>query len=512
MNIVFLLDDGIVATYFYKEYVYMSSDLTGGYSGESLPAAFTVSDVSRRLQAVGQVSLDALHQVDERTFSTQEARFQMLGERLLAARDAGEPLVEIEAVERGNEIGDGLYDILGLSADTPIIMNITHSTGLEGVDYRNRKEMRLDTVGLSIPGGHVISLDGTYGRHVSSVLASGSYSGYEVEGQINEFGNPIRANFSAGYTYENDGKRAIDRMHDVLDSVEAALGRTTNITRLPSGLDIIEVVQEAHQGFPDSGSPKDFADLVFEALNGREEATISIPCEDFTLPSAIIFGAGTEIEGQHYPFYALFGGALEHYYGIRPTSWSAAETPGSTPMQPFSESIVLKFGDTPEYDGEDLESGQPPIDTPSVVLPTSERIADDNDWSIKPEKVEGAEEITDSLYYRGGTGNEVLIDPATLNLDELPLVLAMAGWTTITGFPDGDTVNLSLTDCGGSGGKSGMEIAMELQIIDSETGALLPGFAINEASGNVCISYNGVPNMRFAEFVKALHGLSPFRF
>ncbi len=493
----------------------MSSDLSGDFSGESLPAVFTVSDVSRRLQTVGLESLDALHQVDDRTFSTQEARAQSFGERLLAARDAGEPLVEVEAIERGNEISDGLYDVLGLPVGTPLIMNVTHSNGLEGINYRGYKEMRMNTVGLSIPGAHVIALDGNYGRHVSSVLASGSYSGYEMEGQRNNFGSLITPSFSTGYAYEHDGSffdSGVEQMHEVLDSVEATLGKA-NISRLPSGLDVVqaEAAKEESPRFHEGASPKDFADMVFEALNGREEAIITIPCEDFTLPSAIVFGAATEVQGQHIPLVALFGGALEHYYGIQPRSWSTTQTPGSNPMEPFSESIVLQFGSEPEYEDDPFVPEQQ-TGAATTDIPTNENVQADPGQTISPEETDGAEEITDSLYYRGGTGNEVRIDPATLNLDELPLVLAMAGWNNGFGFLEDGTVSLTLTDQGGSNGKSGMEVAMELQIIDGKTGALLPGFSLTEESGTVCISYNGVPNMRFAEFVKALHGLSPFQF
>jgi hypothetical protein len=333
-----------------------------------------------------------------------------------------------------------------------------------------------------------------------------------MEGQRNEFGNLITPSFGASYTYEDSYSsygRGVKEMHKVLDLVEEAIGKNPNISRLPSGLDIIEV-EEAPR-FRYGASPKEFADMVFEALNDQEEATITIACEDFTLPSAIVLGGGTEIRGQHVPLITLFSSALEHFYDIQPTSWSTARTPGFNPMEPFSESIVLYFGKEADEDADSFASEQP-ITAGISDLPAAKETQAEPASTISPEETDGAEEITDSLYYRGGTGNEVRIDPGTLNLDELPLVLAMAGWTTSFGFLEDDTVSLSLMDAGGSSGKSGIEVAMKLNIINSETGALLPGFSLTEESGRIQIGYNGVPNVRFAEFVKALHGLSPFQF
>lgn len=120
--------------------------------------------------------------------------------------------------------------------------------------------------------------------------------------------------------------------------------------------------------------------------------------------------------------------------------------------------------------------------------------------------------MNEEIYYRGGTGDEVIIDPASLNLDELPLILATAGWTVAVGYPEvkGGDVSVNLSDLHGINSMSGAEIALRLKMIDTETGELLPGYSVSEDTGHLELSYKGVADIRFAEFVKALHGLSPF--
>lgn len=120
--------------------------------------------------------------------------------------------------------------------------------------------------------------------------------------------------------------------------------------------------------------------------------------------------------------------------------------------------------------------------------------------------------MSEEIYYRGGTGDKIIIDPASLNLGELSIQLAMAGRTAMFGYPEveGGDVSLRLSDMGGANGRSGAEVALSLNIIDVETGELLPGYRVSEETGRVEVSYKGVADVRFAEFVKALHGLSPW--
>ena len=122
--------------------------------------------------------------------------------------------------------------------------------------------------------------------------------------------------------------------------------------------------------------------------------------------------------------------------------------------------------------------------------------------------------MNEEIFYRGGTGEEIILDPASLNLDELPLALAMAGWTVVIGYPEmeGSDVSVSLMDMGGSNGMSGTEMALSLNIIDDETGELLPGYSVDDGSGRLEVRYKGVADLRFAEFVKSVHKLSPFQF
>lgn len=118
----------------------------------------------------------------------------------------------------------------------------------------------------------------------------------------------------------------------------------------------------------------------------------------------------------------------------------------------------------------------------------------------------------EAIYHRNDPGEEIRIDPRTLNLDELPLVLTMAGWFVAVSFAETDDgpIGIRLSDMGGSAGMTGIEIATALKMIDSDTGSLLPGYSVSEETGVIELGYQGVPDLRFAEFAKALFGLSPF--
>jgi len=93
------------------------------------------------------------------------------------------------------------------------------------------------------------------------------------------------------------------------------------------------------------------------------------------------------------------------------------------------------------------------------------------------------------------------------------LVLAMVGWTVSFGMPEEEhgPVSVMLLDMGGSQGRSDTEMALALRMIDEETGELVPGYSVSEENGRLKVGYEGIADLRFAEFVGALHDLSPFK-
>lgn len=117
----------------------------------------------------------------------------------------------------------------------------------------------------------------------------------------------------------------------------------------------------------------------------------------------------------------------------------------------------------------------------------------------------------DEIYYRGGVGDEITIDPASLNLDALPYSLLYAGWSVIIKYPQEESgeIGISLYDVGGSGGRTCAEVAHSLNLVDTESGEMLPGYEVSGEAGSLQVRYKGVADIRFAEFVKALFGLSP---
>jgi hypothetical protein len=121
--------------------------------------------------------------------------------------------------------------------------------------------------------------------------------------------------------------------------------------------------------------------------------------------------------------------------------------------------------------------------------------------------------MSEEIFHMGETGVEIIIDPASLNLKALPVILAAAGWAAGIEYPEeaGGDVGISLMDMGGAGGKTAAEIAHSLGIIDNETGEVLPGYTVSEESEVVQVQYRGVANAQLSEFVKAVHELSPFR-
>lgn len=472
---------------------------------------YIISDVSSRLQEVGQgaLSLESMVQVDDALFTNHPEAGGDFGKQLLSARDTGIPLLEVVAVERGGRIADGIFDIMGVEPGGSLVMKAAMCDGAETNHWDDGKQLTIKGVGLVLPGIHAIPLSGGYGHRVESLLESSHYSGYDRIGERNSFGRIIKPSSGSSYTYETDYRGARE-MHAVLDLIEAQFATgPLGISEGSNGLAIAESASRPEARFAKGASPQEFAELVHELLEKRERATIRIACEDFTLPSAIVFGAGVEIQGNYYRFVELFGGAMEHYYGISPTKWRTEKTPGYDDMEPYSESIVLVFGD--EDSVADLRFEDEAFLEPAAQDSPDGEAEDAPNVVILPEDPTGSEAIEDAVFYRDGAGESVLVDPATLNLDELPLVLAMAGWVVCVNFTDnqGKTVGLSLNDFGGAGGRTGMELALELNMIDLETGELLPGFTVSDDSG-LGISYSGPTNMRFAEFVKSLYTLSPF--
>lgn len=479
----------------------MSLQPFGGETEPPIEPSVGVSGVTLRLQEVGRTIIEQglLQQIGETTFSNIGS-----GEytsRIRTAATAGTPLLEVHTVNRGGKISDrpvnsALFDILGANQDSPIILKALRFDPTKHTSRLNPEETELHgkALGLVIPGSHTISLTGSYGSTVESVLESIHF-------------NLATGRFSTGFGYE-ETQRERQSMHAFMDTLLTECGISTAISRLsarPSGL---VAVESNHNntvgGLKDGASAKDFADLVHELLGDQTVKELHIPFEDPSMPLRITLGELTEINGYVLRLVELFGGALEHFHGIKPTSWSFADTPGLQPEDPYGTSLVLRFDETPANNimhdtshPEEKQSTETPHDPDALTL----------------DKARGTEFIDDPLYTRDGQGDTVAIDPTTLNLDALPMILAMAGWIVQVGYPDdtGETVRLDLYDVGGADGKNGTEMALALGMIDKESGKLWPGFTVDDESGKTVISYSGSTNLVFASFAQNLFALSPFQ-
>lgn len=102
--------------------------------------------------------------------------------------------------------------------------------------------------------------------------------------------------------------------------------------------------------FRSGETAEDFANKVADALRGEDgkittPSTVRIAFEDFTLPDHIVMLGTTEVDGITISYTELFGGALEHFHGVKPSSFRAVENPDVPQMQPFSMQLELGFQD-----------------------------------------------------------------------------------------------------------------------------------------------------------------------
>jgi hypothetical protein len=98
--------------------------------------------------------------------------------------------------------------------------------------------------------------------------------------------------------------------------------------------------------FNDSDTAEDLAKLVADARKIGQNP-VRIAFEDFTIPDAAVFQEAVEIGGRSIRYIELFHGAIKHFNGEAPSSFTAIPTPDTIAMTPYSMSLAIWFGDEP---------------------------------------------------------------------------------------------------------------------------------------------------------------------
>jgi hypothetical protein len=417
-----------------------------------------VSNVSSRLQSVGVEAIHNghLNEVEEGVFSTSPLEGASTTDRLVANVGTSDNLFEV-AVANRETTPDEIFDVFGAKGGGLLVKSILSYDGNEKPHFINpeeQKELRYKRLSMSLPGQHSISLDGNYRKTIESVLSSASLYGYNLpEGHILRSGRRNEVSGGSGFSYEHDGGMmgsGRQGMHDLLDDVEE------NLHILPSGLAVVdsefgESRTTTELLFTRDMNLDDLGKIVAEKLDGREDATVRVRCNDYLLAFAIL--ESTMRSG--------FGDILAEYTdGVLPTSFSADSIMVDDIVRRELSELVVTFGDP-----------------------------DKAAQSVEKEKE---------------------IDLSTFSSSETITRLAFAGWTAIMNRSVGEneTINLSLSDMGGASGNNGTELALVLEMIDGETGKLADGFAIDESSGRIEIRYDGEYDEKFGRFAKALMRMS----
>lgn len=117
----------------------------------------------------------------------------------------------------------------------------------------------------------------------------------------------------------------------------------------------------------------------------------------------------------------------------------------------------------------------------------------------------------EGIYDFHDPGDELLIDPSSLNLYELTMTLAMTGWMTLAGQNDDGTISFHMRNMGALGPVSSDVLVAELGLLD-EDGSLIKGYAVTGEGDEIEISYEGVANLKFADFAHRVFDLSSTRF
>lgn len=114
----------------------------------------------------------------------------------------------------------------------------------------------------------------------------------------------------------------------------------------------------------------------------------------------------------------------------------------------------------------------------------------------------------EGIYNFQQPDEEVVLDPSTLNLYELTLVLSMSGWMVATGMVEDGNISFFMKNMGGAGHRSADVLLEELGLRDEE-GEIIEGYSVEDAEDGLELQYNGVPNLKFADVAHRLFELSP---
>ncbi|MEK7594504.1 MAG: hypothetical protein AAB436_02625 [Patescibacteria group bacterium] len=202
----------------------IGKDLALGEQNVARAPAYTATQVSRRVQEVGQQILGSgsLLEVEEGILSTCSEPVDAFDDRLLRARDTRTPLVELTMLSNP-EAYEVLRELFG--ANSGIVLSILMADGIERSDDLWGNNLRFQSVGLVIPDFHTIKIgDSPPDTEVDSVLTSVNYHGYDVgDEDANAHVRPSRPRFSSSYDYEHNLMMFAGNSAGMLESLDRSL-------------------------------------------------------------------------------------------------------------------------------------------------------------------------------------------------------------------------------------------------------------------------------------------------
>jgi hypothetical protein len=111
---------------------------------------------------------------------------------------------------------------------------------------------------------------------------------------------------------------------------------------------------------------------------------------------------------------------------------------------------------------------------------------------------------------RIGQPEIVRVDPTTMNMGNLSLTMAVAGWTVVGGYNKDGSVDFRLHNTyAGIDGRTADELADELGLRE-EDGSISDGYTVSDDVG-LEVGFRGRPDERFSGVVQRLFELSQLK-
>jgi hypothetical protein len=188
----------------------------------SIPVALLVQEVGRRLLISG-----SLLEVEENVFSTCGEPLGMRGDRLLRARDAKVPLVEVTTFPKARP------------SDAMPVYSVLRSSGEEQHDDFWGNHIPFESVDLVVPDVDIVYLNGSRPSKVAALLSTGRYFDYDSGRGKDIRGYDRSPSMHVSCSYERDYDSPLSGRTGMI----AALGRALEDFEIASSRDGVVIIE-----------------------------------------------------------------------------------------------------------------------------------------------------------------------------------------------------------------------------------------------------------------------------